>query len=329
LQRSWRGRWIGPAFYNVVVGSVGFQAGVSVSKNVTLVMSQKGIESLLSPSLKLGVQASVAAGPVGAGAATNVMTDFVAFSRSKGIYGGVNLEGGVISIADGLNDAYYGRAVRPTDIFIARNVHGSRNDRLAEELDRATASAPAASAPTASAPMASAETSHAPTTYRYHESAIPPPTPTAAETSPEPSGAASNATAARASSQTLKSAQQALNDKGFDAGAVDGIWGPHTRAAVSRFQKAEGLQQTARLDQETLQALGVSSSVAQAETRNERSNEQGNNNQSASQGNNGQASHQGNNEGNNNQSQNAMKSNSSGMSPSKMTEQENNSNNAH
>ncbi|HUH94614.1 MAG TPA: YSC84-related protein [Casimicrobiaceae bacterium] len=270
------GRWVGPAFYNVVLGSVGFQAGVSVSQNVTLVMTRKGIDSLLSPSFKLGVEASVAAGPVGAGAATNLMTDFVAFSRSKGIYGGVNLEGGVVSIADNLNGAYYGQPVTPTDILIARNVHGPRNDRLAAELDRATASAPSASAPAASAPAASAPTASAqggsaPTTYSYNPSAVPPPTPTAAAetSSPEPSAAESSATGTSANSRTIRSAQQALNDKGFNAGAVDGAWGPHTQAAVRRFQKSEGLRQTARLDQATLQALGVSPSVAQAQTAQE------------------------------------------------------------
>ena len=172
------GRWVGPAFYNLVVGSVGFQAGVSVSKDVTLVMTQKGVDSLLSPSVKLGVSASVAADRVGAGAATNVMIDFVAFNRSKGLYGGVNLEGGVISIADNLNQAYYGRAASPTDILIARNVQGPPNDRLAAELDRATAAAPAASAPTASAPTTAAQAGTPPTTYRYNPGAIPPPTAT-------------------------------------------------------------------------------------------------------------------------------------------------------
>jgi len=259
------GRWVGPAFYNVALGSVGFQAGVSVSQNVTLVMTRKGIDSLLSPSFKLGVEASVAAGPVGAGAATDITTDFVAFSRSKGIYGGVNLEGGVVSIADNLNDAYYGQAVTPTDILIARNVHGPRNDRLAAELDRATASAPSASAPTASAQSGSA-----PATYSYNPSAVPPPTPTAAaDTSPEPSAAPNGATGPSANSQTIRSAQEALNDRGFNAGAVDGVWGPHTRTAVRNFQKSENLRQTARLDQATLQALGVSSSVAQSQTAQE------------------------------------------------------------
>ena len=62
------GKWVGPAFYTMATASVGFQAGVSVSEDVTLVMTDKGFNSLLATSFKMGGDASVAAGPVGAGA---------------------------------------------------------------------------------------------------------------------------------------------------------------------------------------------------------------------------------------------------------------------
>src|SRR5438309_4177041 len=62
------GKWVGPAFYTLVTGSVGFQAGVSVSEMVTLVMTEKGLNTLLSDSFKMGGDVAVAAGPVGAGA---------------------------------------------------------------------------------------------------------------------------------------------------------------------------------------------------------------------------------------------------------------------
>src|SRR5258708_3842115 len=57
------GRWEGPAFYNLATASVGFQAGVAVAETVTLVTSEKGLNSLLAHSVKLGGDASVAAGP--------------------------------------------------------------------------------------------------------------------------------------------------------------------------------------------------------------------------------------------------------------------------
>ena len=132
------GRWEGPAFYNLATASVGFQAGVAVSETVTLVMTDKGLNSLLATSVKIGGDASIAAGPVGAGANADVTTDFVAFSRSKGLYGGLNLDGTVITLADNWNKAYYGRDVQPADILVRASVRNPQADRLAEALNRAS-----------------------------------------------------------------------------------------------------------------------------------------------------------------------------------------------
>ena len=77
------GKWSGPAFYTLATASFGFQAGVSVSEVVTLVMTERGVNSLLSPSAKLGGDASVAAGPVGAGASSALLADFISFSSSR------------------------------------------------------------------------------------------------------------------------------------------------------------------------------------------------------------------------------------------------------
>jgi lipid-binding SYLF domain-containing protein len=132
------GRWTGPAFYNIGAASVGFQAGVSVSETVTLVMTDKGLNSLMASSVKLGGDASVAAGPIGAGASSDITTDFVAFSRAKGAYGGLNLEGSVIGVADNWNRSYYGTAVLPPDILVRATAHNAQADRLAAELRRAS-----------------------------------------------------------------------------------------------------------------------------------------------------------------------------------------------
>ncbi|HEV8502533.1 MAG TPA: lipid-binding SYLF domain-containing protein [Casimicrobiaceae bacterium] len=132
------GRWMGPAFYNVGAASVGFQAGVDVSETITLVMTDKGLNTLLSNSVKLGGDASVAAGPVGAGANADVTTDFVAFSRSKGVYGGLNLEGTVIAVANDVNRNYYGSPVLPPDILVTGRAHSHDSDRLVNLLDRGT-----------------------------------------------------------------------------------------------------------------------------------------------------------------------------------------------
>ena len=131
-------RWEGPAFYNLVSASVGFQAGIAATESVTLVMTDKGVNSLLADSVKIGADASVAAGPVGAGAKSDITTDFVTFSRDKGLYGGLNLDGMVIAVANGWNEGYYGRGVLPPDILVRASVHNSQAERLAAELSRAT-----------------------------------------------------------------------------------------------------------------------------------------------------------------------------------------------
>jgi lipid-binding SYLF domain-containing protein len=132
------GKWVGPAFYNLGTASVGFQAGISVSEVVTLVMTDKGLNSLLSPSVKLGGDASIAAGPVGAGAKSDVVADFISFSRAKGIYGGVNLDGTVIAIANEWNEWYYGKdGVLPPDILVRMAVHNEGANKLLEDVARA------------------------------------------------------------------------------------------------------------------------------------------------------------------------------------------------
>ena len=127
-----KNEWHGPAFYTLATASIGFQAGVAASENVTLVMTDKGVNTLLAPSVKLGGDASVAAGPVGAGAAGDVTTDFVSFARSKGVYGGLNLDGTVISVNNDWNSAYYVKSALPPDILVRGSVKNNQaNDLLA------------------------------------------------------------------------------------------------------------------------------------------------------------------------------------------------------
>ena len=112
------GKWLGPVFYTMATASVGFQAGISVSENVTLVMTDKGLNSLLATSFKMGGDASVAAGPVGAGAKSDIVADLITFSLAKGVYGGVNLDGTVVTASDDWNQAYYGKKVLPPDVLV-------------------------------------------------------------------------------------------------------------------------------------------------------------------------------------------------------------------
>lgn len=131
------GKWVGPAFYTLATASIGFQAGISVSEVVTLVMTEKGLHTLLASSVKLGADAAVAAGPIGAGAQSNLQSDFVSFSRATGVYGGLNFDGTVISTSDQWNRAYYGKPVSATDILVRMAAHNKQASELLNLVTRA------------------------------------------------------------------------------------------------------------------------------------------------------------------------------------------------
>jgi len=95
------------------------------------------MNSLLSPSFKLGGDASVAAGPVGAGANSNVVADLITFSRSRGVYGGLNLDGTIINTADDWNQAYYGKKVLSSDILVREPVQAKGAEKLIGEIAKA------------------------------------------------------------------------------------------------------------------------------------------------------------------------------------------------
>jgi SH3 domain-containing YSC84-like protein 1 len=130
--------WAGPAFYDLATASVGFQAGVDVSEAVIVVMTDKGLNSLMASTFKVGGDASIAAGPVGAGAKSTVTADLIQFTRAKGVYGGLNLDGTVVHTNDSWNTAYYGRSVTPPDILIRRTARSDRASALLAEVTRAT-----------------------------------------------------------------------------------------------------------------------------------------------------------------------------------------------
>ncbi len=150
------GTWSEPAFYTMGAGSFGFQFGAQASEIVLLVMSQRGVESLLSNTFKLGADVSVAVGPVGAGiegsTAMNLSADMVSFARSKGLFGGVSVEGAVIAIRDESNRRYYGKEARPVDILVKQTVMNPHSADLKAALTHAAGRAPTTDQPAVSAP---------------------------------------------------------------------------------------------------------------------------------------------------------------------------------
>lgn len=132
------GKWAGPAFYTLATASVGFQAGISVSEMVTLVMTDKGMNSLLASTFKMGPDASIAAGPVGAGAKSDIVADLVTYSRSKGVYGGINLDGTVVNVSTEWNEAYYQKKpILPPDILVRISAHNKGANKLLADVTRA------------------------------------------------------------------------------------------------------------------------------------------------------------------------------------------------
>jgi lipid-binding SYLF domain-containing protein len=120
------GEWRGPAFY--ILGSVnwGLQIGAQKAEVVMMVMSPAGIRALLSSNFKLGGNVSVALGPMGVGAAgataPNLSADYLSFSRTRGAYAGLILDGAVVKVNHNANRAYFNEEVTPADILKAGRV---------------------------------------------------------------------------------------------------------------------------------------------------------------------------------------------------------------
>jgi SH3 domain-containing YSC84-like protein 1 len=135
---SQTGRWSEPAFYTMGSASIGLQIGGDLSQVILVIMGNKGLDAMLSTKAQLGADMSVAAGPVGTGtkAAT---TDVLAFSRSKGAFAGLTVEGSIIEPDDTRNAAYYGKAVSPLDILVR---HSVSNPQAAELIKSVTENTP-------------------------------------------------------------------------------------------------------------------------------------------------------------------------------------------
>jgi len=118
--RDFTGPWGKPAMMVLEGGSVGFQLGGQANDYVFLVMNSRGVDSLQHSKVKLGADASVAAGPVGRAAAVDTDAAFRAeiltYSRSRGVFAGVSLEGSTLRPDNEANRDLYGRSVSAAEI---------------------------------------------------------------------------------------------------------------------------------------------------------------------------------------------------------------------
>jgi lipid-binding SYLF domain-containing protein len=133
------GQWSQPAFYTLGSVSFGIQFGGEAAEVIMMVRTQKAVDKLLTSSFKLGGDASIAVGPVGGGAKSNVVADIFSFSRSKGAFAGIALDGAVVSTKDKWNEAYYGKAVSPVDIIVKDSVSNSGSKALRTSVAKAAA----------------------------------------------------------------------------------------------------------------------------------------------------------------------------------------------
>ncbi|HXZ33872.1 MAG TPA: lipid-binding SYLF domain-containing protein [Terriglobales bacterium] len=129
------GPWGPPALYALEGGSIGFQLGVQGTDFVLLVMNPQGAKSLLSSKVKLGADASAAAGPKGrtASAATDVVmkAEILSYSRNKGLFAGVSLEGSTLRSDGSANEKLYGQKLDAKEIIREGKV---KNPACAKEL---------------------------------------------------------------------------------------------------------------------------------------------------------------------------------------------------
>ena len=133
------GKWSEPAFYTLGSGTFGLQIGAESAEIIMMVRTQKAVDALFTSSFKIGGDTSIAVGPVGGGAKSNIMADILSFSRTKGAYAGISLEGSVIKTKDKWNEAYYGKAVSPIDIIVKRSVSNPGSKALRTSVAKAAA----------------------------------------------------------------------------------------------------------------------------------------------------------------------------------------------
>ncbi len=112
--------WSAPAGVRIEGGSIGFQIGGSDTDVVLAVFNERGVDRLLSSKFTLGADAAVAAGPVGrqASAQTDatMMAEMLAWSRSRGVFAGISLQGSTLRDDSGENEELYGKAISNRDI---------------------------------------------------------------------------------------------------------------------------------------------------------------------------------------------------------------------
>jgi len=124
--KDFRGPWGAPAMYALEGGSVGFQIGGQATDLVLLIMNERGASSILDSKVKLGADASVAAGPVGRDASADtdayLRSEVLSYSRSRGLFAGISLEGSTLRPDDDATADVYGRKLTAREIVLGGKI---------------------------------------------------------------------------------------------------------------------------------------------------------------------------------------------------------------
>lgn len=165
-------QWSAPVFIELAKGSWGFQAGVEQVDLVLLVMNERGVQKLLGNKTTLGADASVAAGPVGRRGVlatdAQLSSEIVSYSRSQGLFAGVDLSGGVLRADEDANTDVYGPGAEPRTVLASRELSAPTEARdFLRALSAASPSTPSSTMPyPASSPVPSSTVSGTPPSPR-------------------------------------------------------------------------------------------------------------------------------------------------------------------
>ena len=136
--------WSPPAFYTMGAGSFGLQIGVEVSKIALIIMNDKALTAVMRDEFKIGAEAGLAIATLGAGAEASTTAhggaDIYAFAESKGLFGGIALQGGVMHPRPSYNQAYYGPNAQLRDIVLQRKYSNAGARDLQGTLNQISAS---------------------------------------------------------------------------------------------------------------------------------------------------------------------------------------------
>lgn len=151
LGRAGNGTWSFPAFFTIVSGGMGFQFGVEDNELLLLILTDKGLDAVIDHQFKFGADASIAVATFGAGingsTTAAVGADIVAYTSSRGLYGGVGLEGSSMSTDTDANQRYYGQSYAARQIVVQMQGSNPGADPLRDVLTKYGSADAAAGAP--------------------------------------------------------------------------------------------------------------------------------------------------------------------------------------